>query len=105
MRDVSLDAFVTWLCLHDADIVGRPCSCFSSPLACWLSEFFGDGVYGVDGQFYGRAVHEVWSWRVLPRWATVFAERLERVASRSVTGREALEVLARVELALSSAAA
>src|SRR5579859_73024 len=104
MREVSLDEFVNWLCLHDADSVGRPCSCFSSPLACWLSEFFGDGVYGIDGQCYGRAVHEVWSWR-LPRWATLFASRLERVASGSVTGREALEVLARVELVLCPVAA
>ena len=105
MRELCIVEFVNWFCLHDTDIVGRPCSCFSSPLACWLSEFFGDGVYGIDGQSYGRALHEVWCWRRLPRWAVLFATWLERIASRPVTGREALEVLARVELALWSRAA
>lgn len=105
IRELRIDELVTWLCQHETEVVGRPCSCFSSPLACWLSDFFKDGVYGIDGQCYGRALHEVWCWRVLPRWAVLFASWLERVASRPVTGGEALEVLARVELALCPLAA
>ena len=104
IRELSIDEFVNWLCQHETAIVGRPCSCFSSPLACWLSEHFGDGLYGSDGQCYGRALHEVWCWR-LPRWAVLFASWLERMASGAVTGGEALEVLARVELVLSPVAA
>lgn len=98
-HELSLDAFLTWLCQREDDLVGCPRSCYHAPLACWLSEFLGDGVYGVDGAWYGRALHDTRSWRLLPRWAVLFSSCLESMAARSVTGLEALDVLARVELA------
>jgi len=98
--ELQLDAFVTWLCVRENAIVGRPRSFYHSPLACWLSEYLGDGVYGVDGQWYGRAVHDCRCWRLLPRWAVVFSSWLESMTSLPVTGWEALGVLARVEWAL-----
>jgi hypothetical protein len=39
---------------------------------------------------------------LLPRWAVLFSSWLETVTYLPVTGLEALEVLARVELALRS---
>lgn len=103
--DLHMDEFVTWLCQHEYAIVGRPRSCYHSPLACWLSDFLEDGVYGIDGQWYGRALHDTRFWQLLPRWAVLFTSWMESVTSLPVTGFEALEVLAWVELALRSCAA
>jgi len=100
--DLHLDEFGAWLCAREYDVVGLPRSCYHSPLACWLSDSLGDGIYGIDGQWYGRALYESCSWRLLLRWAVLFASWLENVTSLPVTGLEALEVLARVELALRS---
>lgn len=100
-----MDEFVTWLCQREYAIVGRPRSFYHSPLACWLSDYLGDGVYGIDGQWYGRALLDSRFWRLLPRWAVLFSSWLESVTYLPVTGLEALEVLARVELALRSHAA
>ena len=102
--DVCLDAFCAWLCLHEQDLVGHPFSFYHSPLARWLSECAGY-VVGVDSPWFGRALYECQFWRLLPRWAVVFASCLECASKLSVTGLEALEVLARVELALSPRAA
>jgi len=44
-------------------------------------------------------------WQLLPRWAELFASWLENVAAAPVTGWQALEVLAQVELAFWSKAA
>lgn len=99
MPELRMDEFVNWLCQHEADIVGRPCSCFHSPLAFWLSDCLG------DGQCYGRALHDARCWRLLPRWASLFASWLEGFTSYPVTGLQALDVLARVELALRLCAA
>jgi hypothetical protein len=92
------------LCLHEQDIVGDPSSFYHSPLALWLSERAGN-VVGVDGAWFGRALDACQFWRLLPRWAVVFASYLECASSLPVTGLEALDVLARVELALSARAA
>jgi len=100
MLELQMDEFVHWLCQHEGEIVGCPRSFFQSPLACWLSDFLGDGVYGIDGQWYGRALYDARCWRLLPRWAALFASWLEKIAYHPVTGVEALEVLARVELLL-----
>ena len=102
--DVWLDEFCAWLCLHEHDIVGLPSSFYHSPLARWLSECAGY-VVGVDGSWFGRALDESQFWRLLPRWAVAFASCLECASYLPVTGLEALEVLARVELALSARAA
>ncbi len=101
---VCLDAFCCWLCAHEDEIVGCPASCYHSPLARWLSECF-HAVYGVDGMWFGRALYDYQCWRLLPRWAVLFSSALERVKAPSVTGLQALAVLAYVELALSSRAA
>jgi len=103
--NLHLDDFLTWLCCHEYEIVGLSRSYYDSPLAHWLSDYLGDGVYGIDGQWYGRALYDMRFWRLLPRWAVLFASWLETVTYLPVTGLEALEVLARVELALRSRAA
>lgn len=102
--DVCLEDFCSWLCCHEHEIVGYPSSCYHSPLARWLSERSGY-VCGVDGEWFGRALYDCQFWRLLPRWAVVFASYLERVSVVPVTGLEALEVLARVELTFSARAA
>ena len=101
---VCLEAFCSWLCAHEDKIVGVPCSCFDSPLARWLSECF-HAVYGVDGSWFGRARSDCRCWRLLPRWAALFDSALERVKAPSVTGLQALDVLAHVELSLHTLAA
>lgn len=99
LHDLSLDAFVSWLCARESEPVGQASSCFHSPLALWLSDSLG-AVYGVDGCRYGRALYAFCSWRPLPVWAARFVSLLEGFGLRTVTGLEALELLARVELVL-----
>jgi hypothetical protein len=78
--EISLGAFVSWLCLHEHEVIGLAGTCFDDPLARWLSEMTGH-VFGVDGKWYGR-------WRLLPRWAEVFCVWMESRAYRPMTGRE-----------------
>ena len=96
--NIEMDVFCSWLCQHERDVVGHPGTWFHSPLACWLSEMTGH-TYGVEGRLYGRALYDTRYWLLLPRWAAVFTSWVEVFASRPITGAEALEVLARVELA------
>src|SRR5438876_6825613 len=74
--NISPEAFCAWLCQREHEVVGHPGTCFHSPLALWLSEEFGH-VYGVDGNVYGRALHDCRVWRLLPRWAAAFVARTE----------------------------
>jgi len=104
MVELSLDEFCAWLIAHESELVGHPLLCFHSPLASWLSEKFGHP-FGVDGRGYGRALYPCQYWQLLPRWAELFASWLENVAAAPVTGWQALEVLAQVELAFWSKAA
>lgn len=97
--EISLDEFVSWLCLHEDEVIGLSGKCFDAPLARWLSEMTGH-VFGVDGKWYGRASSESCRWRLLPLWAEVFCVWTESRAYRPITGIEALEVLAHVELVL-----
>ena len=99
--EISLDTFVSWLCSHEDVVVGVPGTCFDAPLARWLSMMTGQ-VFGVDGKWYGRALSECRRWRLLPRWAVLFCIWAESRTSRPLTGREALDVLAQVELMLTS---
>lgn len=94
--EISQEAFCAWLCQHEHEEVGRPGTCFHSPLALWLSELCGH-VYGVDGHVYGRALHDYQMWRLLPRWAVAFAARTEARALHVLTGQEAFALLADVE--------
>lgn len=97
--DLSIDAFVSWLCFHEYDEVGRPGIWFQSPLARWLSEVSGH-TFGVDGKWYGCASCDDRRWQLLPLWAVVFHEWVESCLHQPITGAEALLILARVELAL-----
>ncbi|HEX9134593.1 MAG TPA: hypothetical protein VF844_20070 [Ktedonobacteraceae bacterium] len=99
--EISLDAFVSWLCSHEHEVIGLSGKCFDDPLARWLSEMTGH-VFGVDGKWYGRASSEYGRWRLLPRWAEVFCVWMESRAYRPITGIEALDVLAQVELVVGS---
>jgi len=96
---IELDAFVSWLCLHERECVGCLGTWYDSPLARYLSEVTGH-VFGADGRFYGRASSDYRYWLLLPRWAEVFTSWTESLAYRPVTGSEVVEVLACVELAL-----
>jgi hypothetical protein len=98
--EVELEAFVSWLCLHDGnEAVGFVGTWFDSPLARYLSEVTGH-LYGVDGQRYGCALHDYQCWPVLPCWAERFSYWVESCPRRPATGFEVLEVLAGIELAL-----
>jgi hypothetical protein len=99
--EISLDAFVSWLCVHEHEVIGLSGKCFDGPLARWLSEKTGH-IFGVDGKWYGCASSEYGRWRLLPRWAEVFSMWMESRAYRPLTGIEALDVLAHIELTLSS---
>jgi hypothetical protein len=96
----SIEQFCVWLCEHEADIVGQASRCFDSPLARWLSETYGH-IYGIDEKTYGRASHQWWQWQLLPQWAIAFNHRLERFAFQTITGLDALTILADVELTVS----
>jgi hypothetical protein len=98
--EVDLDAFVSWLCLHEGDeVVGYVVTWYDSPLARYLKEVTGH-LYGVDGQRYGCALHGYRCWLLLPWWAECFTCWVESCPRRPATGYEVLEVLARIELAL-----
>ena len=99
--EVGLDTFVSWLCSHEDDVVGVPGPCFDAPLARWLSEMTGY-VFGLDGKWYGRASSEYGRWRLLSRWAEIFCAWTESRAYQPLTGREARDVVAQVELMLAS---
>jgi hypothetical protein len=103
--DLNIDAFASWLCSHERDIVGTPGTWFHSPLALWLSEVIGQ-VYGVDSRWYGRASTEYTQWAYLPQWAQFFLARIEsRYPFRAITGEMAFAALAEVEQTLLSLAA
>jgi hypothetical protein len=97
--NIELEAFLSWLCLHESEEVGCLGRWYDSPLARYLSEVTGH-VFGADGRRYGCASSEYCCWLLLPRWAEVFTSWVESSPYRPVTGYEALEVLACVELAL-----
>lgn len=103
MFDLGLEAFASWLANREHDIVGRPHLCFQSPLACWLSDMTGHlaGVDVDEGKF-GWALVDACYWRLLPRWAHLFSLWLEARHVESVTGRDAFDLLAAVELAVAS---
>ena len=94
--EISQEAFCAWLCQHEYEEVGHPGTCFHSPLALWLSELCGH-VYGVDGNVYGRALHDPCVWRLLPRWAVAFVARTEAHSVHVLTGQEAFALLVDVE--------
>ena len=99
--ELRVEDFCSWLCRHERESVGQPGMCFQSPLALWLSERTGH-VYGVDGFHYGRASWDDCCWLELPRWARLFAARLEHMSASVVMGYEAFAILAHVETALAS---
>jgi hypothetical protein len=94
-ENLDLDAFCSWLCEHENEVVGYPGMCLRSPLARWLSDRFG-GMYGVDGMYYGRAAYDGQTWQVLPWWAQKFERWAENHALRIMTGRDAFAILAAI---------
>ena len=95
--EICLEDFGEWLSHKEFEPVGKPGACFQSPLALWLSERMG-GVCGADGLLYGRAAWDGCCWLPLPRWARMFAARLETLSASVVLGDEAFTLLAQVEL-------
>jgi hypothetical protein len=96
----ELEAFVSWLCLHDGnEVVGYVGTWFDSPLARYLSEVTGH-LFGVDSQRYGCALDDYQRWLVLPCWAQHLSWWVESCPRRPTTGDEVLEVLASIERVL-----
>ena len=101
LLDLGSEEFAAWLAIREDEIVGLPKRCFQSPLARWISEMTGH-VFGVDEGKFGWALSDECSWRLLPRWAHLFTHWLDAWHSEAVTGQDAFNVLARVELALTT---
>ena len=97
--EIDIEAFETWLCFHESDIVGTPGMWFHSPLAIWLSEMYGH-IYGVDTRCYGRASSESTQWRWLPTWAQHLQSHLTCHELHAITGEVAFAALAEVEQTL-----
>lgn len=92
-----LDAFVTWLVLHEHDTF-ESCSLSPSfPLALWLSSELGFAC-GVDHGTYGCLSWDIRDWQHLPRWAIAFVDAVEgRYGYRPITGEQAFDILAHIE--------
>jgi hypothetical protein len=93
----SFDDFCTWLCEHEAAVVGRPGIGYNDPLSEWLSCRLGR-VYGVDGKRYGPARLDPHAWRFLPLWCQLFIVFTERyMFARPLTGVQVFNALAQLE--------
>jgi hypothetical protein len=93
---LSLSAFLSWLCEREGQIVGVPGRLFGSPLACWLEQTYGR-LYGVNEHCCWLASDERRLFR-LPVWARLFVLHSERVRLfEALTGEEAFMMLACVE--------
>ena len=97
----GLESFVTWLCEREHADVGSPHRCFDCPLARYLSETTGR-LWGVDAPYYGPASMETYRWAVLPLWARLFVSSTDTAQFPSLTGAQALDALASIELRLTS---
>ncbi len=99
MSALDIDLFTSWLCEREHEACGHAGMCFHDPLAGFLSFQFGH-VYGIDGFLYGPANAAYQQWKLLPYWAKLYVAHMERIAFRPVTGAQALDILADVELVL-----
>lgn len=93
---LDLDAFCTWLCEREHEVVGSSGIWFNDPLSIWISQLVGR-VYGVDAGRYGSALVDPCRWLWLPIWARWLDARLTQDAKRVMTGAEVLAVLADIE--------
>jgi hypothetical protein len=93
--DLSLEAFVTWLCEHSQVCVGLLGSWLCSPLVVWLSDACGSACW-IDAQCFGRLSSPV---RVcLPDWARLFLLRTDLYGGFvEATGTEVFDILADLE--------
>jgi hypothetical protein len=94
---LSFDAFVSWLCERESQVIGWPLIWLCDPLSEWLTAVTGQ-VYGVEENRYGPARVDTCAWSYLPAWAQAFATYGDRYYyKRAMTGADALAVLAMLE--------
>ncbi|GCE18638.1 hypothetical protein [Dictyobacter kobayashii] len=94
--DLRLEAFCSWLCERESEVVGYPGIWFNDPLAEWISQQVGR-VCGVEGKVYGPAAWDMCRWWWLPLWAQLFVAWTDKYAKRAMTGEQAFAILAEIE--------
>ena len=97
---IEQDDFVTWLCEHETEVTGHAGTRFGSPLVEWLSMLFGYQCTIDDAACGWMSLDCRWIWLTLPDWGLRFQRRVDGYAFRPLTGAEALDILAGVELSL-----
>lgn len=93
------DSFASWLCQRKKELAGYGGSRFSSPLVEWLSTLVGYQCTVEDSSYGWMLPGGQWLWRPLPTWGLRFQRKMEAYTIRPMTGDEALNILADLELA------
>ena len=100
MMQIEQDDFISWLCERETEVAGLAGTRFGSPLTEWLCTLFGVQCSIEDAACGWMLADSRWIWRTLPDWGVRFQQRLDGYAYRPLTGIEALDILASVELSL-----
>ena|SRR5436305_8699636 len=97
---IEQDDFVSWLCERETEVTGYTGTRFGSPLVEWLSDL-ARCQCTIENALCGWMSFDCqWRWRALPVWCVRFQQRVDGYAFRPLTGFEALDLLAHVELAI-----
>lgn len=97
---IEQDDFVTWLCERETAISGHAGTRFGSPLVEWLSSLFRSECAIENASCCWMSFDCRWRWRELPAWSLRFQAKIEGYTFRPLTGLEAFEILASVELSM-----
>lgn len=93
--NLSLEAFIEWLCAYEGVAVGRLGSWLCSPLVSWLSDTCGYACW-IDHQQFGPLAHT--GQTRLPEWAQTFLSCTERYGGwYEATGVQVFDILADIE--------
>jgi hypothetical protein len=97
---IEQDAFLAWICERETEVVGHAGTRFGSPLVEWLSTLT-QYQCTIEDTFCGWMLVDCrWIWQALPAWSLRFQQKVDGYAFRTLTGAEALSILAHVELSM-----